>query len=158
KELIAFSRRKEIRDDLQRVIRPDLIFTEKGYIIAEIDSVPGGIGLTGWLNQTYSSFDNDLIGGATGMLDGFRAIVPNGSDIVISAESATYRPEMEWLTARLNQKALDNSANPVVATGDGRSSERKGSLAGVNAPGYRWRVTAAENYEPHDGRAVYRFF
>src|SRR3954470_24624584 len=66
KELIEFSRRKEIRDDLPRVIRPDLILTEKGYVIAEIDSVPGGIGLTGWLNQTYSSFDTDIIGGATG--------------------------------------------------------------------------------------------
>ena len=64
---------------MPRVIRPDLILTEKGYIIAEIDSVPGGIGLTGWLNQTYSSFDNDIIGGANGMLDGFRAVVPNGA-------------------------------------------------------------------------------
>src|SRR6267154_3959146 len=103
KELIEFSRRKEIRDDLPRVIRPDLILTEKGYIIAEIDSVPGGIGLTAWLNQTYSSFDNDIIGGANGMSEGFRAVVPNGADIVISQESATYRPEMEWLAARLNQ-------------------------------------------------------
>src|ERR1700675_4253173 len=63
-ELIEFSRRKEIRDDLPQVIRPDLILTEKGYIIAEIDSVPGGIGLTGWLNQTYSTFDDAIIGGA----------------------------------------------------------------------------------------------
>src|SRR3989454_9606376 len=69
KELIEFSRQKEIRDDLPRVIRPDLILRENGYIIAEIDSVPGGIGLTGWLNQTYSSFDNDIIGDATGMLE-----------------------------------------------------------------------------------------
>src|SRR6266536_5393394 len=46
-ELVEFSRRKEIRDDLPRVIRPDLILTDKGYIIAEMDSVPGGIGLTG---------------------------------------------------------------------------------------------------------------
>src|SRR4029077_6351470 len=45
KELVEFSRRKEIRDDLPRVIRPDLILTDDGYIIAEIDSVPGGIGL-----------------------------------------------------------------------------------------------------------------
>ena len=68
KELIEFSRRQEIRDDLPRVIRPDLILTENGYIIAEIDSVPGGIGLTGWLNQTYSTFDSEIIGGADGML------------------------------------------------------------------------------------------
>src|SRR5215467_5855150 len=109
KELVESSRRKEIRDDLPRVIRPDLVLTEKGYIIAEIDSVPGGIGLTGWLNQTYSSFDQDIIGGANGMLEGFRTVVPNGGDIVISQESATYRPEMEWVAARLNQRAIAGS-------------------------------------------------
>ena len=149
KELIEFSRRKEIRDDLPRVIRPDLILTEKGYIIAEIDSVPGGIGLTGWLNQTYSSFDNDIIGGATGMLEGFRAVVSNGADIVMSQESATYRPEMDWLAARLNQSPVAGSDNPDLV---------HANSAGVNAPGDNWRVMPAENYEPHDRRAVYRFF
>src|SRR5436190_21698603 len=77
KELIEFSRRKEIRDDLPRVIRPDLILTEKGYIIAEIDSVPGGIGLTGWLNETYSTVDSQIIGGADGMLESFSTALPN---------------------------------------------------------------------------------
>jgi hypothetical protein len=151
KELIEFSRRKEIRDDLPRVIRPDLILTEKGYVIAEIDSVPGGIGLTGWLNQTYSSFDNDIVGRANGMLEGFRAVVPNGADIVISQESATYRPEMEWLAARLNQRQ-------AVAGVGGSGSARNLSPARINDPGYSWRVVSAENYEPHAGRAVYRFF
>jgi len=136
KELIEFSRRKEIRDDVPRVIRPDLILTEKGYIIAEIDSVPGGIGLTGWLNQTYSTFDGDIIGGANGMLDGFRSVLPNGGDIVISRESATYRPEMDWIAARLNQTSnIEHSASSAV-----------------------WRVVSAENYEPPAGHAVYRFF
>jgi hypothetical protein len=134
KELIEFSRRKEIRDDVPRVIRPDLILTEKGYIIAEIDSVPGGIGLTGWLNQTYSTFDGDIIGGASGMLDGFRSVLPNGGDIVISRESATYRPEMEWIAARLIQTSNSKHQTP------------------------RWRVVSAENYEPQDGHTVYRFF
>jgi hypothetical protein len=129
-ELIEFSRRKEIRDDLPRVIRPDLILTEQGYIIAEIDSVPGGIGLTGWLNRTYSAFDSEIIGGAEGMLDGFKSVLPNGGDIVISQEAATYRPEMEWTAAQLNQHSTSKP----------------------------WRVVAAENYEPQDGRAVYRFF
>src|SRR5215475_7769884 len=128
KELIEFSRRREIRDDLPRVIRPDLILTEKGYIIAEIDSVPGGIGLTGWLNQTYSKFDNSIVGGADGMLDGFRTVLPNGGDIVISEESVTYRPEMNWLAARLKEHGLE------------------------------LRVVQAENYEPRNGVDVYRFF
>lgn len=129
-ELIEFSRRKEIRADLPQVIRPDLILTESGYIIAEIDSVPGGIGLTGWLNQTYSAFDKEIVGGADGMLDGFQSVLPNGGDIVISQEAATYRPEMEWIAARLKDRHRD----------------------------LEWRVVAAENYEPQDGRAVYRFF
>src|SRR5213078_3805577 len=107
KELIEFSRRKEIRDDLPRVIRPDLILTENGYVIAEIDSVPGGIGLTAWLSQTYSAFDKEIIGGTEGMLDGFATVLPNGGDIVISQEAATYRPEMEWLAARLQDRHPD---------------------------------------------------
>jgi len=129
-ELIEFSRRKEIRDDLPRVVRPDLILTDEGYIIAEIDSVPGGIGLTGWLNQTYSAFDNDVVGGANGMLDGFESVLPNGGDIAISQEAATYRPEMEWIAAQLKDRHRD----------------------------FDWRVVSAENYEPQDGRTVYRFF
>jgi len=149
KELIEFSRRKEIRDDLPRVIRPDLILTEKGYTIAEIDSVPGGIGLTGWLNQTYSTFDDAIIGGENGMLDGFRSVLPNGADILVSQESATYRPEMEWIAARLNQTIH----SPVAAGADGGSEP-----TGVNTLGYSWRVVPAENYEPQDGRTVYRFF
>ena len=36
------------------------------------------------------------------MLDGFASILPGG-DIVVSEEAATYRPEMEWLAARLNE-------------------------------------------------------
>src|SRR5262249_21954391 len=151
KELIEFSRRRQIRDDLPRVIRPDLILTEKGYIIAEIDSVPGGIGLTGWLNETYSSLDDDIIGSARGMLDGFRAVVPNGADIVISQESATSRPEMKWLATRLNQRAA------VAGVGDSGSFQND-TQAGITDPGYSWRVVPAEAYEPHDGRAVYRFF
>jgi len=151
KQLIEFSRRKEIRDDLPRVIRPDLILTENGYIIAEIDSVPGGIGLTGWLNQTYSTFDSEIIGGADGMLEGFRTVLPNGGDIVLSRESATYRPEMEWVAARLNQRR-------AVAGGADSGSARNFTPAGITDPGQSWRVVPAENYEPQDGRDVYRFF
>ena len=150
-ELIEFSRRKEIRDDLPRVIRPDLILTDEGYIIAEIDSVPGGIGLTGWLNQTYSAFDKGVVGGENGMLDGFESVLPKGGDIVISQEAATYRPEMEWIAARLNQR---HAAAGVGYPGSVRNSES----AGISDPGYNWRVVPAENYEPQDGRTVYRFF
>ncbi|MDF1755701.1 MAG: hypothetical protein P1U89_23125 [Verrucomicrobiales bacterium] len=89
---------------LPRVIRPDLILTEGGYAASELDSVPGGIGLTAWLGQVYSSQlpDRPIVGGPDGMLEGFRSIFSDkGADILVSSESADYRPEMEWLANQL---------------------------------------------------------
>ncbi|MDQ2658829.1 MAG: hypothetical protein M3Y03_00235, partial [Verrucomicrobiota bacterium] len=129
-ELIEFARSKQFREELPLVIRPDLVLTENGYIIAEIDSVPGGIGLTAWLSQTYASLGADILGGRDGMIEGFKTVLPDGGDIVISEESATYRPEMNWLAAQLSARH----------------------------PEHQWRVVAAENYQPTAGRSVYRFF
>jgi hypothetical protein len=149
-ELIEFSRQKQFRDDVPHVIRPDLILTDAGYTLAEIDSVPGGIGLTGWLNQTYAGLGRDVIGGAAGMLDGFRGLLPNGGDIVISQEAATYRPEMNWVAAQLNAK--------VVAGVDDPGSVQQATRTGIADPGYNWRVVDAETYEPQSNRNLYRFF
>src|SRR6184192_4144850 len=113
-KLVELSRQKIFRDELPRVIRPDLILTEKSYIIAEMDSVPGGIGLTAWLNRTYSALGQDVIGGEDGMLDGFQRVLPNGGDILVSEESATYRPEMEWLAAQLNLHRTSNLEHPTL--------------------------------------------
>jgi hypothetical protein len=148
-DLIEFSRQKQFRDDLPLVIRPDLILTETGYTIAEIDSVPGGIGLTGWLNQTYAALGSDVIGGAEGMLDGFRSLLPEGGDIVISEESSTYRPEMNWVAAQLN-------ARPTTPLRDNASPARTSITP--SSPDASWRVAEAEIYEPTAGRNVYRFF
>src|SRR5437879_13393893 len=82
-ELVQLSRQKIFRDELPRVIRPDLILTEKSYIIAEIDSVPGGMGLTAWLNRTYSTLGQGLIGARTGMLDGLQQVLLSGGRIVV---------------------------------------------------------------------------
>src|ERR1700733_12401941 len=83
RELVEFSRRKQFRADLPGVIRPDVILTEEGFTIAELDTVPGGIGLTAWLNATYAGFStHDVIGGASGMVEGFRAILGGRADIL----------------------------------------------------------------------------
>lgn len=102
-ELVELARDRRFRDDVPAVIRPDLVLTDDGFTIAEIDSVPGGIGLTAWLGREYAAQGEDILGGADGMLDGFAGVLPGG-DIVVSEEAATYRPEMEWLAARLNER------------------------------------------------------
>lgn len=103
--LIALQRDAAFRNEVPRVIRPDVLLTDEGFVISELDSVPGGIGLTQWLNETYQHPDAggwEVIGGASGMRDGFHALFGGASrtHLVVSEESAGYRPEMEWLAAR----------------------------------------------------------
>lgn len=103
RDLVDYQREHGIAGDIPRVIRPDLVLTEEGITIAEIDSVPGGIGLTAWLNRTYADLGFAVLGGRDGMLDGFASILPGG-DIVVSEEAATYRPEMQWIADELNAR------------------------------------------------------
>jgi hypothetical protein len=128
--LLSLQRDDAFKNDLPRVIRPDLLLTEQGFAISELDSVPGGIGLTAWLNQTYSEIGTPVLGGADGMFRGFAGIFPDLGNIhiVVSQEAGTYRPEMEWIAAQLN------TSNP------------------------RFIVRNTDPFAPMDGDAVYRFF
>jgi hypothetical protein len=108
-ELVELARSKAMAEDIPRVLRPDVILTEDGFTIAELDNVPGGIGLTSWLNSVYAAEGFAVVGGM-GMDDGFRALV-DGGDIAISQEAADYRPEMEWMAARIGARVID-AENP----------------------------------------------
>jgi hypothetical protein len=126
--IVALQRAPAFKNDVPRVIRPDLLLTPDGLRVTELDSVPGGIGLTGWLNQTYSDLGFDVIGGSNGMLRGFEDIFGDAArvHIVISEEAATYRPEMVWVAQQVG--------------------------------GERFIVRDAQSTEFADGDAVYRFF
>ena len=136
RELIELQRSPVFRNDFPRVIRPDVLLTENGFSITELDSVPGGIGLTAWLNKTYSKSEvrsgkGELIGGVDGMIRGFEGIFGDAktTHIVVSEETTTYKPEMEWIAEQLNQNA--NSK-------------------------FKIQNSKFENFS--DGDAVYRFF
>jgi hypothetical protein len=121
--LIELQRLPAFKNEVPRVIRPDILLTENGFSITELDSVPGGIGLTAWLGQTYSNVAQAsrlpqnseaesgrrdacaaLLGGADGMMRGFESIFGDAKQvhIVVSEEAATYKPEMAWLAEQLN--------------------------------------------------------
>lgn len=88
---------------LPRVIRPDLILTEDGFALTELDSVPGGIGVTAWLSRIYANAGYQILGGAEGMVEGFRTLLPDGGAVLVSEEAGDYRPEMEWLCGELGE-------------------------------------------------------
>ena len=123
-DLIALQRSNAFKSDVPRVIRPDILINEHGLSITELDSVPGGIGLTAWLNSTYSKLEtpnSKLIGSADGMLRGFESIFGDAKHVhlVVSEESATYRPEMDWLATQLGPRfATRDSKFNDFADGD----------------------------------------
>lgn len=97
------------KNNLPVIIRPDLILTDEGIAMTEIEVVPGGIGFTSFLHQLYEGQYNNLIGGSSKMLDGFynslTNLIKNKESpvivILISDESETYQPEFEWLANQL---------------------------------------------------------
>src|SRR2546422_4213283 len=101
--LIELQRSPTLKNELPRVIRPDLLLTEHGVSVTELDSVPGGIGLTGWLNQTYCEMGAAVLGGAEGIPRGVARIFGDAPTVhvVVSEEGATYRPEITWLVGQL---------------------------------------------------------
>jgi hypothetical protein len=124
--LIEHARHPKNRGAFPLVFRPDLLITDDGFALTELDSVPGGIGLTGFLNRLYeengstgassapdaggsSTVPGSILGSGDAMIAHFHAALvalrPEQRNpliaLVVSDEAATYRPEMEWLARQL---------------------------------------------------------
>jgi hypothetical protein len=124
--LIAHARDPKNRGTFPVVFRPDLLVTDEGFVLTELDSVPGGIGLTAFLNRLYAGSAGappasvetvggtpapagKILGGGDAMIAHFHAALaalrPEQRNpliaMVVSDEAATYRPEMQWLAHQL---------------------------------------------------------
>jgi hypothetical protein len=111
-ELVAHARDPKNRGIFPTVLRPDLLLTEEGFALTELDSVPGGIGLTAFLNRLYGGGDDPaILGGRDAMIENFhQSLAGLRSEmrnpliaILVSDEASTYRPEMQWLAEQLQR-------------------------------------------------------
>lgn len=111
-QVIAYGRMRRFRRDLPLIIRPDILLTEDGLVVTELDSVPGGFGLTAELGRVYSRLGYEVIGGPAGIVQGFARGIRSLTEeepvtaIVVSEESADYREEMEWLAQAVREAGL----------------------------------------------------
>jgi hypothetical protein len=107
-ELIAHARDAKNRGVFPPVMRPDLLLTDDGFALTELDSVPGGVGLTAFLDRLYAD-NGKVLGAGDAMIANFYASLaglrPTERNpliaLVVSDEAATYRPEMQWLAHEL---------------------------------------------------------
>ena len=112
-DLVAYSRMKRIRGDLPGIIRPDIMVTGKGFSITELDSVPGGFGLTSRLMDLYSSMDEIVGMSEGGIPEAFYKMAESVSGekscvvaIIVSDEANDYWGEMSSLSQHLNDKGF----------------------------------------------------
>ena len=109
--LVEHARDQRLRGVFPPVLRPDLLLTKDGFVMTELDSVPGGIGLTAFLNRLYDGSERAIIGHGDRMVEDFyqslAGLRPGARNpliaLVVSEEAATYRPEMRWLAGVLQQ-------------------------------------------------------
>ncbi len=106
-ELIDFGRMKRMRQALPGIIRPDVIPTENGFAVTELDSVPGGFGLTSSLMSLYEDPSWKITGeGISSMFYKMAESIskepaPNVA-IVVSDEAKDYLSEMQYLGSLLS--------------------------------------------------------
>lgn len=111
--LIDICRSKASKGALPPVIRPDLLVTQDGFALSELDSVPGGVGLTAYLNSLYEQSEQEGVLGANAQMEeafyrAVSALAPAERNpvvvIAVSEEAGTYKPEMDWLADRLQRR------------------------------------------------------
>jgi hypothetical protein len=103
--LIDFSRMNKFKSQMPGIIRPDVIATENGFSVTELDSVPGGFGLTTQLMNLYSEDGSKIVGKEEGGIPRlFYQMVETLSKkpdcvcaIVVSDEAEDYLSEMQFL-------------------------------------------------------------
>ncbi len=106
--IVKLGRQNRFKSEIPGVIRPDLILTPGGFIAAELDNVPGGMGFVGAMAQAYCELGYDTVGGPDGMLEGMAAMLgaTAGKErpttaLVVSQESNDYRAELTWLAGAM---------------------------------------------------------
>lgn len=107
REVVMLGREKNLKSAIPRVLRPDLLRTEEGWALTEIDAVPGGVGLTAWLQENYTKLGHRLLGGPQGLRDMAKKVMGSDGEVVISKEAEDYRPEWHWLVGEERVKSAE---------------------------------------------------
>ena len=108
RDVVTLGRGEKFKTAIPRVLRPDLLRTEEGWALTEIDAVPGGVGLTAWMQENYTRLGCRVLGGPQGLRDLAAKVLGTDGEVVISKEAEDYRPEWQWLVGKERVKAAES--------------------------------------------------
>lgn len=141
-DLLRHARMKYLKAALPGIIRPDILITDDGFVITELDSVPGGFGHLDCLSAAYEDAGFELVGSGRGIRDRFAAMLKEHTSapdpviaVVVSDESIDYLPEMTYLARELREvglRAYTVRPREVIFTEDGLYFEPEGTRLKVD--------------------------
>lgn len=151
RELVEHALSRRSRGKMPLVLRPDLLLTEDGFALTEMDSVPGGIGLTAYLNDLYEEAGFPVVGSVADMVSSFyaglAAMAPHKDypliAILVSDEADTYRPEMAWLAEtlqRLGKRVYCYHPSEVMPLGNTLCVDRDGNPEQIDVVYRFWEL------------------
>ena len=156
--IVEHSRNERLKGKTPLILRPDLLITEDGFSLSEMDSVPGGIGLTTFLNELYETRGEcpEVVGSKRSMLNAFYETLAGSVSertfpfiaILVSDEAATYRPEMEWLAKQLQlmgKRVFVFHPNEVMPLGNSLCVPMEGDPQKIDIIYRFWELFDAEN-------------
>lgn len=112
-------------------IRPDLIITQDGFTVCELETSPFGLALADLLNKSYRKEGQDTLV-EDGQLSGYiQSVTPSAGKIIYSSKTVSYAGQMRYL-----------ADNIFSSEGSGRD----------------WGVINADQYVRRGGQSVYRAF
>ncbi len=81
--------------------RPDLIATERGYTVCELETSPFGLGLSHLLNGTYSAAGFETIVDPIVLVEHVAKSTPDNGSIVMSPKTASYKGQLEYMAENI---------------------------------------------------------
>lgn len=116
-DLLDLARSQSLKGELPRVLRPDLLLTDKGWALCEIDAVPGGLGFTSALNAMYKEAGFSVVESEQSLplafADWLSALLAEKTGkaadeikaaIIISDEAEDYYKELNWLVETIKER------------------------------------------------------
>ncbi len=113
-DLLALSQMKRFKTHLPGIIRPDLMVTDTGFAVTELDSVPGGFGRTAGLMALYED-THPLVGQENGgiarlFLEMMRSVTGKPDPaiaLLVSDEAEDYLAEMQYIGQVLRDQGAE---------------------------------------------------
>jgi hypothetical protein len=92
---------EKFKNDNYLFYRPDLILTDSGFKICEIETSPFGLGLSAFLNDAYQQLNYEMLPTSETLKKYFQQHLPKKGLMIYSEKTKSYREQLQYLADKV---------------------------------------------------------